>query len=68
MDLRKYLTVKKLKIKTFCLDNDLDYGYFRHILNNRKRPSPDMALKIERATRGSVSKVDLLYPKQKRAA
>lgn len=67
MNLRQYLKKKNLKIKSFCDENDLQkqYGYIRHIINGRKRPSPDMALRIEKATGGKVDRLELLYPNAK---
>lgn len=65
--MRQYLKKNNLKIKSFCDENGLkdSYNYIRHIINGRKRPSPDMALKIERATKGKVDRLELLYPNSK---
>lgn len=35
------------------------------VLRGRVRPSPQLALRIEEATGGAVSRMDLLYPEQK---
>ena len=64
MELKNYLKANKIQLKTFCEANGLKYGYLRHISNKRKRPGPDMALKIENATKGKVNRLDLLYPKE----
>jgi DNA-binding transcriptional regulator YdaS (Cro superfamily) len=67
MNLRQYLKSENLKIKVFCDQNGLthQYGYIRHILHGRARPSPDMALRIEKATKGKVDRLELLYPNSK---
>jgi hypothetical protein len=62
MELKDYLRKNHFKLKHFCESHELEYGYLRHIANKRKRPSPDMALKIEQATNGEVSRMELLYP------
>lgn len=37
-------------------------SFFTHINNNRRRPSPELALKIQEATGGQVTVIELLYP------
>lgn len=36
-----------------------------HMKMGRRRPSPDLALRIEKATDGKVSRMELLYPDAK---
>ena len=63
MKLKDYLKKNDRTLKSFCLQNDFVYGYLRHISNKRKRPSPEMALRIEKATKGKVTRMELLYPR-----
>lgn len=42
-------------------------SYITHIRKGRRIPSPALALRIEQATNGAVSRMELLYP-QKEAA
>ena len=39
--------------------------YFNGIANRRNRPSPDLAKRIEEATGGKVTRMELLYPGEK---
>jgi len=68
--LREFLIIKKMTIKHFCLKNGFNYRTFRQMMCKSYNPSPAMALKISRATRGKVGVIDLLYPKngKKKAA
>jgi len=63
MEIKKYLKSKRIKMIDFCQNNGISYGYFRHIANKRKVPSPELAFIIENATNGKVSRLELLYPK-----
>jgi hypothetical protein len=63
MDLKEFLKEENLKLIDFCHSNDLKYGYLRHIANKRKIPSPEIALKIEQATHGKVTCLEILFPK-----
>jgi len=53
---------KKESVKEFCLINNFNYGSFRVLMAGRYKPSPEMALRIEKATKGKVSRLELLYP------
>jgi transcriptional regulator with XRE-family HTH domain len=65
MELKDYLKKNRLKLKNFCDETGLNYGYLRHISNKRRIPSPEMALRIEIATGGNVDRLELLYPNSK---
>jgi len=41
---------------------NIDQSFLSHINNGRRRPSPKLALKIEKATGGAVTVMELLYP------
>ncbi len=63
MKLKDYF--KKESIKEFCLKNHFNYGSFRVLIAGRYKPSPNMALRIEKATKGKVDRLELLYPIKK---
>ena len=62
MTLKLYLETERMRMTEFCKRNGFDYGYIKHIKAGRARPSPEMALRIEKATRGKVDRLELLYP------
>ena len=43
----------------------VDTSYISHINSGRRRPSPDLALKIEKATGGRVTVMELLFPSRR---
>lgn len=42
----------------------MDQSYISHIKAGRRRPSPEMAKRIEEATGGKVTVLELLFPKK----
>jgi hypothetical protein len=60
MNLKNYF--KEESIKEFCLKNKFNYGSFRVLIAGKYKPSPEMALRIEKATKGKVNRLELLYP------
>ena len=42
------------------------YIHLNAVLRGRVRPSPSLALRIEEATDGQVTRMELLYPEQKK--
>ena len=38
--------------------------YLSYLANRHRRPSPDLALRIQEATGGEVTVLELLYPEQ----
>ncbi len=62
MKLEEYLTQEKLNGLTFAEKHNLSQSTISRILNNKVQPSPDVALKIEQATQGAVTRMELLYP------
>lgn len=46
----------------FCRLNGFQYHHIRHIKAGRSKPSPKLAEKIEKATKGKVDRLELLYP------
>jgi len=42
------------------------FSYITHLYRNpHRKPSPSLALRIEEATGGAVTRMELLYPEQK---
>jgi transcriptional regulator with XRE-family HTH domain len=62
MRLSEYLSKNKIKLNRFAEDAGLKQPYASLIKNGHKRPSPDVALRIEQATNGEVTVLELLYP------
>lgn len=62
MKLQKYLDQKKLSGLAFAEKHNLSQSTISRILNNKVIPSPGVALEIEQATKGVVTRMELLYP------
>jgi len=62
MTLKEYLKLRKISYRTFAEIVGVDHTYVWRLKNGERRPSPDVALKIEKATKGMVTRMDLLYP------
>jgi len=71
MKLKKYLLKNKISIKSFS-DSigliDKTGSMVRRICLYNQRPSPELARTIEEATGGEVSRFELLYPDEHKAA
>jgi DNA-binding transcriptional regulator YdaS (Cro superfamily) len=64
MNLRDFLTANQMRLSTFATKAGLKQSYASLIKNGHKRPSPGVALRIEEATGGAVTRMELLYPEQ----
>jgi DNA-binding transcriptional regulator YdaS (Cro superfamily) len=62
MDLKQYLKGKDRN--NFATQLGTTKNYINLLVCRARRPSPDLALRIEEATGGAVSRMDLLYPEQ----
>ncbi len=63
MNLKTYFEKNKIEsINQWCLDNDLSFATIQRHLDQTKPVRPHNAAKIERATGGRVSRMELLYP------
>ncbi|MCK4828582.1 helix-turn-helix domain-containing protein [bacterium] len=60
MRLKDYLKGKDRK--EFAEQIGTTKNYVNLLVCNSRRPSPELALKIEQATNGAVNKLELLYP------
>jgi hypothetical protein len=65
MTIKSYLKKNNLTMAEFCRKNKFPYHHIRHIKQGRSRPSPELALRIEKATGGKVDRLELLYPHAK---
>ena len=68
MNLKEYLKTNQMKLSIFAQKAGLKQPYASLIKNGHKRPSPDVALRIEEATGGVVSRMELLYPESQHGA
>jgi len=64
MKIQDFCKLYKKTLKQFCEEKGYRYGYLRQISSGHVRPSPDLALRIERDTNGLVNKLELLYPQK----
>ncbi len=62
MKIREYCEFRKKTMKQFCEEKGYRYAYLRQISSGHVRPSPDLALRIEKDTDGLVTIKELLYP------
>lgn len=60
MKLKEYLKGKDRA--EFAKDVETTENYINLLACNSRRPSPELALKIEQATGGAVTRLELLYP------
>ena len=54
----------KLRLKQFAAQVEISDAYLSHIIAGHRRPSPRLAQRIEEATDGQVTRLELLYPKE----
>lgn len=62
MELREYLFRKRITITDFSKKIGVSRHYLNRIVNKWRTPSPKLAKKIEEATKGEVTKEELLFP------
>lgn len=67
MELKNYLQESKISQRTFSKSLGIHYMHLSNIIRKERRPSVALALKIEQATAGAVTRLELLYPKQSSA-
>lgn len=66
MDLKEWLTKKKIMQQDFARDIGIAPFYLYQILTKRRYAGRDLAQTIETATKGKVKAVSLLRPVKKR--
>ena len=64
MNLKNHLKHNRLSATEFARNCGLSLSLISKI-SNGKRPSPESAAIIERATDGAVTRLELLYPRRK---
>lgn len=62
MDLRRFLFEERLSVKQFAQDLGVSPSLIYHILKRRRTPSRGLAIRIEKHTKGVISKESLLFP------
>ena len=62
MNIKTYCKKHKLKFKDFATLSEIAPAYVTQLIRGQRRPSPDLALKIEQATNGEVTRDELLFP------
>lgn len=64
MKLNEYLTAKNLPQIAFSRQVKIGPIYLNALVRGRRKPSPSLALRIEEATGGAVTRMELLYPEK----
>lgn len=62
--LHRFRLKQKLSQAQLALLVGVSQGYIAHIENGRRRPSPDIAKRLEKETSGEVTRDQLLYPEE----
>jgi len=62
MELKTYLKQSKILQLHFSAQIGIHYMYLNKIINHTRIPSPRLALRIQEATGGAVTVLELLYP------
>ncbi len=65
MELKEFLKDGRIRQNRFAEIIAISKNYLSEIVNKKRRPSPDLALRIEEATCGKVDRLELLYPDAK---
>ena len=68
MNLQKYIEAKKIKQIDFAELIGISAAFVNQMCKGTRRPSANIALKIQEATNGKVSVMELLYPDREKAA
>ena len=63
MKLKKYLDRCSIKKSHFANIIGVSPAFITYIIQGKKRPSPEVAKKIEEVTHGVVNRMELLYPR-----
>lgn len=61
MKIQDFCKLREKTLKQFCDEKGYRYGYLRQISSGHVRPSPALALRIEKDTEGLVNRMELLY-------
>ena len=66
MNLSAYLERNQLTQTQFAAQIGVTQGYISQLLSGRVKCSPEIALKIERTTKKTVTRHEMLWPKERR--
>ena len=64
MLLKEYLFRAKITVAQFARDMNISRTHADRLVNQKYRPSPELAKRIEEATDGKVTRHELLYPNE----
>ena len=64
MNLQTWQKAQKISNAELALMIGVHFSYITYLHNGKRRPSPELAEKIEQATGGQVSRLELLYPEK----
>jgi len=67
MNLTDALKFKEMTIYDLAKRVDVHYTHILRIVHGKRRPSPELAQEIEEAMDNVVTRMELLYPKKRRA-
>lgn len=62
MNIETYCKEQNMAFKTLADKAEISAAYVTQIIQGIRRPSPPIALRIEQATGGAVSRDELLFP------
>jgi len=62
MNLETVLKKENMSIASLAAKLDVHYTHVLRIIHGSRRPSPELALKIEQITNGAITRMELLYP------
>ena len=62
MKLSNFLSDNKITLADFAIEVDCSESMLSLINSGNRRPSPDLALRIEQATQGNTTRDELLFP------
>lgn len=66
MDLREWLFRKRITVTDFAKKVGVSRNHINAIVNNRGRPGPELAKKIQEETKGEVTVMELLFPPEQK--
>jgi DNA-binding transcriptional regulator YdaS (Cro superfamily) len=64
MDLKTWLNIRGVTQKKLAEELGLSPSYFSELLSGKRRFNPKLAHKVEKLTKGEVSRMGLLYPER----
>lgn len=62
MKIKDYIKKHSIPQNAFAKSVGCSPAHISFILQGRRRPSPGLALRIERATKKAVTRMEMLYP------